>query len=110
LEYLLDAAIDTAQQFAHDEEAERHLLALISPEVCETPGEYKFINAIVASPQGAGVVRVCLHTDGSVAWDTRHMRPSEIAKLAEDQLRIATERAAFLTRVIRRLNSKVRAA
>jgi len=100
MDYLLDAAIDTAQQFAHDDDAERHLLAIITPEVREAPGDYKFVNALVPGPHGMGVVRLCLHNDGSVAWDARHIRPSEIARIAEDQLRAATERATFLGTVI----------
>jgi len=110
VEYLLDTAIATAEQYAHDEEAERHLFAIVTPEVREAPGDYKFVNALVPGPHGTSVIRLCLRSDGSVAWDARHLQPSEVARIAEDALRTATERAAFLALVIHGIGAKVRAA
>lgn len=109
MEYLLDTAIAVAKDFAHDDEADHHLLALVTPDVRHSP-EYDFINAIVDGPHGAGVVRLCLRDDGSIAWDARHIRPSEIAQIAEAQLHIATRRANFLAQVVRNLGIKNRAA
>lgn len=109
MEYLLDTAIAVAKDFANDDEADQHLLALVAQDVRQS-SEYQFINAIVDGPYGIGVVRLCLRGDGSVAWDARHIRPSEIVQIAEAQLQAATERAAFLTRMVHSLGSKNRAA
>ena len=103
MEFLLDTALAVAQNFAHDEDAEQHLIALVTPEVQRSTDRYQFVNALVPGPEGVGVIKICLHEDKSIAWDTRHVSRQEVAKIAERERRVARMRAAFLTTVLRGL-------
>jgi len=103
LEYLLDTALSVAERYARDNEADRYLAALVTPEVQCSPDRYRFVNALVSDSAGTGVVKICLRDDQEIAWDTRHMSRQDIAQIAEHEREVARRRAAFLTEVLRGL-------
>ena len=102
MEYVLDTALAVATEYAHDQEADQRLVALMTPEVQDAE-QYQFVNALVQSQQGAGVVKICLDPDQGVAWDTRHLTRHDIAEIAERERRIAEARLTFLGNVLRGL-------
>lgn len=104
MEFVLDTAIAVAEEYAHDENADLRLVALMTPAVQRSADEqYHFVNALVSSQEGAGIVKICLNKDKSIAWDTRNLSRHDVAKIAEQELEVAKTRLAFLGNVLRGL-------
>jgi hypothetical protein len=104
MEFVLDAAIAVAEEYAHDDNADLRLVALMTPAVQRSADkQYHFVNAIVNSQEGAGIVKICLDTEQGVAWDTRNLSRHDVAAIAERELEVAKTRLAFLGNVLRGL-------